>query len=144
MISSGEPRASRGAPLSHGLQPTIQLRENGTRIEVREGSVVFIPEDHSFPSLRLRSSVPVEVINGDVFADFRLERGECASFVLEEVEAGEESPSSAPDYIASSFKETLNFWQDWIGRSHYKVRWREMVNRSAVVSRTPRVVEGVP
>ncbi len=112
--------------------PRFNYARTAHRTEVGEGTVVFIPEDPSLPSLRLRSSVPLEVINGDVFADFKLEQGESASFILEEVEAGKDSPSAAPDYIASSFKETLNFWRDWIGRSHYKGRWREMVNRSAL------------
>ena len=30
------------------------------------------------------------------------------------------------------FKETVNFWRRWVGRSSYRGRWREMVNRSAL------------
>ncbi len=36
-----------------------------------------------------------------------------------------------PDYVAEAFKMTSSFWRNWIGRSQYKGRWREMVNRSA-------------
>ena len=64
-------------------------------------------------------------------AEFKLRAGESASFILEEVVAGEESPSAQADYTSESFKETMNFWLQWVGRSQYHGRWREMVNRSA-------------
>ena len=35
--------------------------------------------------------------------------------------------------MSDAFKETVNFWRAWIGRSTYKNRWRETVNRSALV-----------
>ncbi|MGB6410770.1 MAG: glycoside hydrolase family 15 protein, partial [Candidatus Deferrimicrobiaceae bacterium] len=31
-----------------------------------------------------------------------------------------------------AFKETLNFWRQWVARSTYRGRWRETVNRSAL------------
>ena len=40
--------------------------------------------------------------------------------------------SGALDYVARAFKETVNFWRGWVGRSTYRGRWREMVNRSAL------------
>ena len=30
------------------------------------------------------------------------------------------------------FEQTRDFWREWIGRSRYKGRWREMVERSAM------------
>ena len=33
----------------------------------------------------------------------------------------------------SVFKDTVNYWRTWIGRSQYHGRWRETVNRSALV-----------
>ncbi|MET0151672.1 MAG: glycoside hydrolase family 15 protein [Candidatus Binatia bacterium] len=38
----------------------------------------------------------------------------------------------ATDYVANAFRETVAFWRRWVGRSSYRGRWREMVNRSAV------------
>ncbi len=97
-----------------------------------DGAVVFIPEGGPNPALRLRTEVPVEIRNGDACAEFTLRSGESAAFVLEQATAGEESPCSAAHYVADSFKQTLNFWRSWIGRSTYNGRWREMVNRSAL------------
>ncbi len=93
---------------------------------------IFVPDRGPQPALRLRSSVPARVKNGAVTAEFKLRTGETASFVLEEAVPGEESPSANADYVSDAFKETMNYWQSWIGRSNYRGRWREMVNRSAL------------
>ena len=84
-------------------------------------------------ALRLRSSVPMQVAEGAAVAQFTLSAGESAWFVLEVVMGDEPSPSARPDYVQSAFKETVNFWRQWIGRSTYRSRWRETVNRSALV-----------
>ncbi len=33
----------------------------------------------------------------------------------------------------SCLKRTINYWKDWVGRSTYKGRWLEVVNRSALL-----------
>jgi len=96
------------------------------------GAVLFTPEKSELPALRLRASIPFKIENGDAVAEFVLHANESATFVLEEARPGKESPSSAPNYSAQAFKETLNFWRQWIGRSQYHGRWREIVNRSAL------------
>jgi GH15 family glucan-1,4-alpha-glucosidase len=84
-------------------------------------------------ALRLRSSVPMQVADGAAVADFTLGSDDSASFVLEIAEPHTLSPSARADYTADAFKSTVNFWRAWIARSTYKNRWREMVNRSALV-----------
>lgn len=37
-----------------------------------------------------------------------------------------------PDEVLRLFQETRDFWRSWIGRSRYRGRWREMVERSAM------------
>ena len=61
--------------------------------------------------LRLRSSVPMEVAEGDAVAQFTLRAEESAWFVLEVVTADEPSPCARPDYVSDAFKETVNFWR---------------------------------
>ncbi len=80
--------------------------------------------------MRLRGSVPLKAQNGQADAEFKLRAGQIAYFILEEAEG--ESPSVNPDYVSESFKETMNFWLDWVAHSRYRGRWREMVNRSAL------------
>jgi GH15 family glucan-1,4-alpha-glucosidase len=102
------------------------------RVEKKAGELLFLSAGRDRTALRLRTTVPVQVQNGAAVAEFTLRAGETAAFVLEEAKPGEESPSAAQDYVPESFKETVNFWRRWIGRSAYRGRWREMINRSAL------------
>lgn len=113
-------------------RPRFDYARAGHRVEVEEDGVLFISENPDGLVLRLRAEVPLRVEDGAAVAEFTLGTGETAAFVLEMVEPGQPSPSAAPDYVAGSFKKTVNFWHEWIGRSSYKGRWREMVNRSAL------------
>ena len=97
----------------------------------KSGEHIFSPKGRQ-PALRLRSSVPARVQDDAVVAEFKLRMGEAASFILEEAIPGEPSPSANPDYVSDAFKETMNYWLSWVGRSRYRGRWREMVNRSAL------------
>jgi len=94
--------------------------------------VLFIPDDDKLPTLRLRSHVPLLIKDGAAVAEFKLYAGEKASFILEEAKPQENSPSSRNDFVSWAFKDTMNYWQRWIGRSTYNGHWREIVNRSAL------------
>ena len=95
---------------------------------------IFVGEGECKTVMRLRSmDVPMRVENGNAVAEFTLRGDQKAAFVLEEVRDHEPSASEAEHFVAKSFKETMNFWRDWMSRSTYKGRWREMVNRSALV-----------
>jgi GH15 family glucan-1,4-alpha-glucosidase len=61
--------------------------------------------------LRLRSSVPMRVVNGAAVAEFTLAENRHAWFVLEVIQPGEPSPSEQPRYIRDAFKQTINFWR---------------------------------
>lgn len=71
---------------------------------------------------------------GGVRASFVLEAGERADFVLRA-----RSPQDDPRELladldcAEALDDTTGFWRSWIARSRYRGRWREMVNRSALV-----------
>ena len=114
-------------------KPRFDYARAGHKVEKKADEILFIPEAKGLSALRLRSSVPMEVKDGTAAAEFTLTGGQSAWFVLEEAHHGLSSPSSAEHFVSESFKETLNFWRGWIGRSQYNGRWREMVNRSALV-----------
>jgi GH15 family glucan-1,4-alpha-glucosidase len=106
-----------------------------THTAERRGETEIVFVGRSGPSelvLRLRSSIPMQLAEGAAVAEFTLGADESAWFVLEVVDE-EPSPSERADYASEAFKDTVNFWRAWIGRSTYKNRWREMVNRSALV-----------
>jgi GH15 family glucan-1,4-alpha-glucosidase len=115
------------------VAPRFDYARAGHRVErERDGTVLFRSDGADETALRLRATVPLEVRDGDAIAEFRLGAGESAAFVLEQAVEGEESPSAAPDYVADSFKQTVNFWRHWAARSTYEGRWRETVRRSAL------------
>jgi GH15 family glucan-1,4-alpha-glucosidase len=94
--------------------------------------VVFRPDASGVSAFRLRSDVPLRLEDGRAFAEFTLRAEQSASFVLEEIRDGEESPCGNPEYVSAAFKDTVNFWRRWIGRATYRGRWREQVHRSAL------------
>lgn len=112
--------------------PRFDYGRAGHTVEVRDGEVVFASRGDDGTVLRLRTSVPVQVRDGDVVAEFELGEGDTASFTLEDARPHKESPTHDSDYVPKAFKRTINFWRDWIGRCNYRGRWREMVHRSAL------------
>jgi GH15 family glucan-1,4-alpha-glucosidase len=82
--------------------------------------------------LRLSSTVPLQVDNGDGVGEFTLAEGQTATFILEQVVEGSEYPTDLDAYVTESFKATMNFWREWISRSTYTGRWRDEVHRSAL------------
>ncbi|MEJ2144172.1 MAG: glycoside hydrolase family 15 protein [Acidobacteriota bacterium] len=114
--------------------PRFDYARTGHTVErISDGEILFIPKANQLPSLRLRTSVPVDIVNGACVARFKLSSGENAAFVLEEARESEESPSNTDNFTSEAFKETLNFWRHWTGKSKYQGRWREEVNRSALI-----------
>lgn len=85
-------------------------------------------------NLGLATDIPLEPQNKGVCAKFTLEAGQIAVFVLQGTEAGAGcglpiKPSQATDL----FKHTVNYWRNWLSKCTYRGRWREMVERSALV-----------
>ena len=112
--------------------PRFDYARASHRVEQQEGTVLFSSEGNDRTALRLHSSVQLRIHNGDAIAEFTLRPDEHAEFVLEWALPGAASPATAPDYVSRCFKDTVNFWRCWIGRSTYQGRWREMVNRAAL------------
>ncbi|HEV7731507.1 MAG TPA: glycoside hydrolase family 15 protein [Candidatus Binatia bacterium] len=101
-------------------------------VERTPDGVLFRSRGDAPLALRLRTTVPLRIEDGDAVAEFTLRAEETAAFVLEEMRPGEETPCGRPDYVAEAFKDTVNFWRRWIGRATYRGRWREAVDRSAL------------
>ncbi|HXT00291.1 MAG TPA: glycoside hydrolase family 15 protein [Elusimicrobiota bacterium] len=112
--------------------PRFDYGRAGHTVERLGKCLVFRSRGPDKSVLRLRSSVPFRVRGGDAEANFVLRSGQIASFVLEDGRDRGDSPAEGPDYVSESFKETMNFWLAWIGRSLYRGRWREIVDRSAL------------
>lgn len=112
--------------------PRFDYGRAAHRVEKKKNEVLFHSRGQDKTVLRLRSEVPVRIEDGAAVAEFCLHTCDTAAFVLEDAQCRSSSPSAAPDYVAESFKETMNFWQAWIRKSQYQGRWRSMVDRSAL------------
>ncbi len=83
--------------------------------------------------LGLATSVPLRVEDDAVVAEFSLEVGETATFVLRELGSDESAgPKLSDDEAEAAFRETVAYWRQWLSQSTYKGRWREIVDRSAL------------
>jgi GH15 family glucan-1,4-alpha-glucosidase len=78
----------------------------------------------------LRSDVALKIEESGVAASFTLEEGQGVDIELEW--NGEVRPLAAGE-TEELFTRTSDFWQNWVSQSRYRGRWREMVQRSALV-----------
>ncbi len=102
----------------------------------KEGSALhFCPQGHNGASLALHASIPLNIDGDDGIADFTLECGEAAYFAFGELRPEETGARELldPEAVQEIFQSTIDYWRDWVGKSVYKGRWRESVNRSALV-----------
>jgi GH15 family glucan-1,4-alpha-glucosidase len=84
-------------------------------------------------SLGLATSVPLKQDGKGVIAEFGLEEGQTAVFLLQDIPPGSGCGISLSDQEAiESFKNTVDYWRRWISKCTYTGRWREVVHRSAL------------
>lgn len=84
-------------------------------------------------SISLATSVPLSEMETGVSAEFVLEGGETANFVIKEPDAENGNEHSFTDEIAhEGLIDTIDYWTDWVKQCTYKGRWREIVIRSAL------------
>lgn len=110
----------------------------------REASCAEIIEDGSgalFHSstltLALTASSPVKFSKDShdgVSATFTLAQGEQKIFYLSSIaRTADHSPKIDKHKYNRLFNETFHYWHDWMNQCTYQGRWREMVQRSALV-----------
>lgn len=109
-------------------QPQFNYAKSKHRVRIEADCLVFEPEDDSCPPMALYSQVPLQRAGDGVTAQFILRAGERVTFVFGAVASSEEIGRAE-----GRFHETARFWRNWIAKSKYKGRWREMVNRSALM-----------
>ena len=110
--------------------PRFDYARSPHTAEPTEHGIVFTGGDGTV--LRLSSTVPLQIDEGDAICEFTLPAGRTATFILEQVVEGAEYPTDLDTYVSDSFKATMNFWREWIGHSTYTGRWRDEVHRSAL------------
>jgi GH15 family glucan-1,4-alpha-glucosidase len=112
-------------------QPRFDYARCEHAVNIQDRLAVFSPASDACPPMALYSTVALRQESTDVTSEFRLRAGESATFVFGGVRAQGEQPEM--EFVEQRFHETARFWKTWIGKSKYKGRWREMVNRSALM-----------
>ena len=104
--------------------------QHTTRI-VEEGAHFYGPDLH----LVLKSGIKLHHSGTGVRAEFTLSEGKGRSFGLGEFRPHRPAGSHplTEQRADELFNQTVEYWRRWISKSTYKGRWREMVNRSALV-----------
>jgi len=84
-------------------------------------------------SLGLSTDVPLQAQNSAAVAEFTLEEGQAAIFILQQTEKNRDCQTCiSEDEEGRLFEQTIDFWQHWLAACTYTGRWREMVHRSAL------------
>ena len=86
-------------------------------------------------SMGLASTIPLQKNDQGAKAEFEIiEEGETAVFVLHKIQKGEGCTISYSSTQAEArFRNTIEYWRNWLSKSQYKGRWREMVHRSVLI-----------
>jgi len=112
-------------------QPRFNYASSAHRTELSDGYATFFPADGICLPLALYSTVPLREESHDVFSEFCLRAGGTATFVFGSARSQGQPPEM--EFVEKRFRLTAHFWKTWIAKSKYKGRWREMVNRSALM-----------
>ncbi|MEX1826532.1 glycoside hydrolase family 15 protein [Luteibacter sp. CQ10] len=107
-------------------RPRLDYARQVPEAEAYGDTVVF---HAASASVRLGATVPLRVGDGEAEARFSLAAGENAWFVL----CDEECDPFTEAECRHAFGATLDAWRRWMRRSTYRDRWRERVDRSALV-----------
>ncbi|MBF2017303.1 MAG: glycoside hydrolase family 15 protein [Rivularia sp. T60_A2020_040] len=111
--------------------PAFNYARDHHETQMSEGGVIFKSADLN---LGLVSDIPLKQDDKGVFAEFTLAAGESAVFILREIdcEQGCGLPLN-PEATTQIFEDTVDYWHRWISKCTYKGRWRETVERSALM-----------
>ena len=111
--------------------PAFNYARDEHEIQLNESGAAF---QSPGISLQLSTPLPLQRTGKGLTAEFTLNRGQTETFAIGEIRS--ESADYHPFSEAESeelFEDTVAFWRGWLSQCAYKGRWREMVERSALV-----------
>ncbi len=108
----------------YGRQPhTASIGQHGARFDAPGLSIALSS------TVRLRESD-----GAGVCAEFDVGQGDSVVFILGGCAAQDEvQPVPGKDEVSRIFHETVAWWREWLSACNYRGRWREQVQRSALL-----------
>ena len=125
-------RAVRGAVRFRlECQPAFDYARRPHQVTLEGRGAVF---DAAGMRFSLVSRFPLARQGTGVATEFLLHPGEPSTFILRQVEGDGDSGLMEARLVGTQLlTETLEFWRRWVSKCRYDGRWRETVNRSALV-----------
>lgn len=113
-------------------RPAFHYARDSHHLEVSEQGALF--QSRHF-CLELDSPLALEPDGqGGVRTTFTLHTGQAVRFLLRSSkESGQTPQKLTEEQYQTAFRDTLHYWRNWLAQSTYQGRWREMVQRSALV-----------
>ncbi|MDQ2902292.1 MAG: glycoside hydrolase family 15 protein [Ktedonobacteraceae bacterium] len=113
-------------------RPAFNYARDSHQVSISQEGVLF---QSQHIHLGLASPLALEDDgHAGVQATFTLHKGQSVHFMLESTQASEQAPQLlTEDRYQQAFQETLRYWRNWLSQCQYHGRWREMVQRSALV-----------
>ena len=118
--------------LSAACRPAFDYGRQSHDLHIDDCGASF----HSATShFTLSTAVPLKADgHGGVASEFTLEEGQSRTFVFQNDRDAAPPPIPASEREAEEpFQRTVKFWQDWLSSCTYRGRWRERVERSALL-----------
>ncbi|MBW3597255.1 MAG: glycoside hydrolase family 15 protein [Planctomycetes bacterium] len=111
--------------------PAFDFARRPHQVHLEARGAVFEAEGMK---ISLISRFPLARINDGVAVEFVLHPGESATFILRHLEEGPKGELLEARLLGEeALQRTVHFWRGWLSKCRYTGRWREIVNRSALV-----------
>ena len=112
-------------------RPSFNYARDTHSIALTENGAVFTSGNNS---MDLNSTTPLEVQENMVQAEFILTQDDSEVFIFHKsLDQKHAKRELGEKQVEEDLHNTIRYWRDWIAKSVYKGRWREMVHRSALV-----------
>lgn len=112
--------------------PRFDYGRVGHQTDLQGTEAIFRSNDGDM-ELKLHTGIPLTLQDGqDVRAEFMLKQGEKTFFILEAPDHKTPLPKDLARYVSNAFKETVDYWRDWVNNSKYQGHWQDVVYRSAL------------
>ncbi|TDZ25914.1 Uncharacterized protein Cob_v001012 [Colletotrichum orbiculare MAFF 240422] len=85
------------------------------------------------PTITFRTERRSGMLGDGVVAHIEIEEGQAVSFVLRNDMPNHVTENISTAVLDGQQHDTQSFWYNWISKSKYKGRWREVVNRSLML-----------
>ena len=111
--------------------PAFNFALNSHEIRMNESGALMVSEGIS---LQLSTTIPLQKTGNGLTCEFTLQEGQTVTFAIDDTSNNDADHHPFSEAESEQlFQDTVEYWRRWLSRCKYKGRWREMVERSALV-----------